>query len=77
VPTPNDLRSGAAANSASGISSASADGRSSQAIDPMKQLDVADRLDARASIDDAAPKNQFLNMILGRRARARFGGPGT
>lgn len=77
VPTPDELRTDAAVNTASGISSASADGCSTAALDPIKQLDAADRLDARAAIDYAVPRAGFMAMLLGRKGRARFGGPGT
>jgi len=46
--TAEEIATAAAANAAAGISSQSSDGVQTTAIDPMKQLDVADRL-AKAS----------------------------
>jgi hypothetical protein len=62
------LKAAALANAMSGISSATVDGRSSQAIDPLKQLEVVERLEEKAAAADAFP-------FPGRTFRARFGGP--
>ena len=62
------LKAAALANALSGISSATVDGRSSQALDPVKQLDVVERLEEKAAAADGFP-------FPGRTFRARFGGP--
>ena len=64
------LEAAALANALAGISSASVDGRSSQAIDPIKQLDALDRLKSTAVVA-ANPA-----AIFGARFQARFRGPG-
>lgn len=45
--TADEIATAAALNAASGISSHANDGTQTTALDPMKQLDVADRLAAR------------------------------
>jgi len=64
------LKAAAYQNAMSGITSATVDGRSSQAIDPIKQLDFLERLEERASADTPNP-------FPGKTYRARFGAPGT
>lgn len=62
------LEAAALQNALSGISSASVDGRSSQAIDPLKQLEAIKQLKDEAAAVDGFP-------FPGRTFRARFGGP--
>lgn len=65
----DDLRDDAATNAASGISSASVDGRSSAALSPIVQFDAADRIQANAVAAASLADGNFVGRILGRRAR--------
>jgi hypothetical protein len=47
TPTPDEIADAAAQAAADGVASATVDGRSATAIDPLKQLELADRLKAR------------------------------
>ena len=47
TPTPNEIADAAAELVADGVAAAASDGQSVTAMDPMKQLDVADRLASR------------------------------
>jgi hypothetical protein len=56
VPTSAEIATAAATTAADGVQSATADGQSATAIDPLKQLDVADRIAARESLAGANPQ---------------------
>jgi uncharacterized protein (DUF849 family) len=45
--TADEITTAAAANAAAGISSHAGDGTQTTALDPMKQMDVADRIKSR------------------------------
>lgn len=49
TPEPDDIADAAAENAARGVTSVDADGQKTTALDPIKQLDVADRLEKRAA----------------------------
>lgn len=48
--TPDEIAAAAAQAAAEGVASATVEGRSATAIDPLKQLDVADRIQARQAL---------------------------
>lgn len=48
--TAEEIAAAAASNAAAGISSQATDGVQTTAIDPMKQLDVADRIAQRSAV---------------------------
>ena len=49
MPTPDEIADAAALAAEEGVQSASVDGNSATALDPMKMLDVADRIAARTA----------------------------
>lgn len=48
--TAAEIAAAAAAAAEDGVQSASVDGNSAMQLDPMKQLDVADRIEARSAL---------------------------
>jgi len=56
----DDIRDAAAANAAAGISSQSSDGVQTTALDPLKQMQVADKVAANAA---AARPHFGLRMV--------------
>lgn len=49
TPTAEDLRNAAAANTVAGVSSAAGDGQQMTALDPLKQMQVADKVAANSA----------------------------
>lgn len=72
TPDPDDIVDAAAANAARGVSSVDADGQKTTALDPLKQLDVADRIAAREAVNSG--RTGWGGML--RKAKAIFGGNG-
>jgi hypothetical protein len=56
VPTADEIAEAAATTAADGVQSAMADGQSATAIDPLKQLDVADRIAKREALTGNNPQ---------------------
>lgn len=53
TPTPEEIADAAAQSADDGIQSVTVDGRTTVAMDPVKQLDVADRLAERSALSGA------------------------
>jgi len=70
----DDTRDKADEIAAAGLSSASQDGRSATAIDPLTLLKVADAQAARDSATASDAARRSVNTLLGRRAKSAFGG---
>lgn len=69
--TPDELRQVGVGIVNGGVASAGADGKNVTAIDPMKALDVADKLIRIENDAAAASDGKRLGRILGNRMRFR------
>jgi methylmalonyl-CoA mutase cobalamin-binding subunit len=56
TPTPDEIIDAAAQNAADGVASGQVDGRQVTAIDPLKQLDVADKVATKAAVAGTNPQ---------------------
>ena len=76
MPTPTEIADAAAVTAADGVASATTDGNSATAMDPLKQLEVADKLAARALGESANPNGGKRSGWAGLRP-ARVTPPGA
>lgn len=67
TPTPDEIRAAAAQNAAEGIASAEVDGRTATALDPLKQIEAAQKLESQ----------QLLTGATGRRPASGWAGRGA
>lgn len=56
TPTPDDIAAAAAEIAATGVQSVTTDGQTTVAMDPLKQIEAADRLSARDLLAGANPQ---------------------
>lgn len=56
TPTPDEIRDAAAQSAAEGVASAQGDQGSVTAMDPLKQLEVADRVATKAAVAGTNPQ---------------------
>ena len=70
--TSDEIKTAAATNASTGITSASVDGRSSSALSPLTQLDVADRVAANDALAASVSDGKHVARLLGMKAKARF-----
>lgn len=80
TPTPDEIVDAAAANAASGVASATADGQSATAMDPLKQLKMADAVATRAALtgpnsSGGRSKGAWGRVAKAQRAELPGGGP--
>ena len=75
MPTADEIAAAAALTAAEGVQSATADGQSVTSIDPLKQLDVADRIAKREALAGTNPQGGSRSG-WGMLRRARVVPPG-
>lgn len=73
TPDPDEIAAAAAANAARGVDQVTTDGQTTKALDPLKQLELADRLAAREAARTSG--SSWVRMIRKARLVPPGGGP--